>query len=131
MTTDSYGTLARQAINDAKRLLDADFADYLGEYRLEIDERLPEAKRRIVMCLFRGRNLFCEVTEDSCPKLPMAMWRLVAELWLKDDTADKGPRHKLGTNQRNPWTRSYRWFPTTLSDKEMDIRQRLAFGWKA
>jgi len=132
-----------------RELLDADFKEWLGEYRFYFFDRQSECGLTSQLAVFLdcsdGKNFkaesqpfegsieafgsFCEYQKQGRQLIEM-LWKAVAEAWLADSLADHGEQHRLGTNQKNPWTRSDRPLPSKLSDKELDIRHRLAFGGK-
>ena len=132
-----------------RELLDLDFKEWLGKYRVEVRSESMEygIKERLGVFLFcaDGRKFKAEAGPyHGAPEelyagynrtvaereVIMLLWKAVASAWLDDPEADRGEPHVLGTNQKNPWTRSDRPLPSKLSDKELDIRHRLAFGWK-
>lgn len=109
--------------NRIRELLDIDFKEWLANYVVLCAQY--EDRTSVSVACESGKNFHIVIKDDIMP-----VWRAVASAWLDDPEADRGEPHVLGTNQKNPWTRSDRPLPSKLSDKELDIRHRLAFGWK-
>jgi len=109
--------------NRIRELLDIDFKEWLANYVVLCAQY--EDRTSVSVACESGKNFHIVIKDDIMP-----VWRAVASAWLDDPEADRGEPHVLGTNQKNPWTRSDRPLPSKLSDKELGIRHRLAFGWR-
>lgn len=112
-----------QQIRDA---LDADFKEYLGI--VDIRKESDYSKSVIIF----GKSMTFKIEAEKEEDLPKLAWRAVAEYWLQDDTADHGEAKKNRFCYYDGSTRGVQNknlpMPPEKSEKEMDIRWRLAFG---
>uniref|UniRef100_A0A6M3L7N0 Uncharacterized protein n=1 Tax=viral metagenome TaxID=1070528 RepID=A0A6M3L7N0_9ZZZZ len=117
-------------IENATALLKKDFGDYLGDFHVEVGTTEYGLVSKAKVVTSDGREFEAISKGFDTPDWPKELWRVIANAWLDDPKADKGPERRLKTKQKNPWTRSYLHMPAEISAREEDVRYKLAFGLK-
>lgn len=115
-------------IDETFRVLQADFADYLGEIQIAAVEGKSEYR------LETEKRGFIRVAVETPAGLPRAAWRKIAMMWLDDPAIVRPSAKKAKFCYCNGSTRGVQNknlpLPPECGDREYDIRHRLAFGGK-
>jgi len=117
-------------IEKATALIKREFGDYLGDFRVDIGTSEYGLVTKVKIVISDGREFEAVAQGYKEEDMAQAIWRVIANAWLDDPKADKGPERRLKTKQKNPWTRSYLHMPAEISAREEDVRYKLAFGLK-
>lgn len=106
-------------------ILSYDFSDYLGEFAVEV----VSGENPMTAIVTTKKGAVFTATDNLISALPVRLWRQVAHEWIADPNADHGEVTEKPTPRYTGHAENFRR-PKSISEKEADIRHKLAFGFK-